>query len=240
MAKQLLIYDNAVPISKTHHRDLSIKANGAFAFAKGINAAPITAVEFPLAAREFAIVFIGKEESLSPAVILGVRDGENLFIGEDEAFSAKYVPAFLRRYPFVFSSDGKSGDLTLCVDEAFPGCNRDGQGERLFDSEGKQTLYLKNVLGFLREYQRQSGRTKAFCKKLEALGLLEPMHARLDSANGKGARLTGFRAVGRKKLKALTAKQIEDLFQADELELIYLHLYSLGNFQSLLEKMAAR
>jgi hypothetical protein len=240
MAKQLLIYENAVPISKTKHRNLSVKVDNTFAFAKEINAAPITAVELPAAAREYTIVFTGKGESLSPAVILGVRSGENLYVNGGNTLKAKYVPAFLRRYPFVFSSEDKGENLTLCIDESFPGCNQEGQGERIFDSEGKQTLYLKNVLGFMREYQNQHARTKLFCRKLEDLDLLETMQARLDPANGKRARLTGFLAVSRKKLKALSAKQVEDLFRTDELELIYTHLHSLRNFEVLLERMASR
>lgn len=240
MAKQLLIYENAMPVSKTKHRNLSVKVDNTFAFAKEINAAPITAVEFPVASREFTIVFTGKDETLSPAVILGVRTGENLFVNGGNGFKAKYVPAFLRRYPFVFSSSDKGENLTLCIDESFAGCNQDGQGERIFDSEGKQTLYLKNVLGFMREYQNQHARTKLFCKKLEELDLLETMQARLDPADGKRARLTGFRAVSRKKLKALSAKQVEGLLKTDELELIYLHLQSMRNFEVLLERMASR
>ena len=240
MPKQLLIYENAVPVSKSKHRDMSVKIDNTFGFAKEINAAPITAVEFPVAAREFTIVFTGTGDSLSPAVILGVKAGENLFVGDDKGFKAKYVPAFLRRYPFVFASMDNGENLTLCIDESFQGCNSNGQGERLFDSEGKQTIYLKNVLGFLREYQKQFARTKLFCKKLEELGLLENMNAMIDPANGKRARLTGFLAVNRKKLKALTAKQVDGLFKTDELELIYLHLQSLRNFEVLVEKLAAR
>jgi hypothetical protein len=240
MPKQLLIYENAVPVSKSKHRDMSVKIDNTFGFAKEINAAPITAVEFPIAAREFTIVFTGAGETLSPAVILGVKAGENLYVGKDDAFKAKYVPAFLRRYPFVFASVDKGENLTLCIDESFQGCNSEGQGERLFDSEGKQTIYLKNVLGFLREYQKQFARTKLFCKKLEELGLLESMNAMIDPAGGKRARLTGFLAVSRKKLKALTAKQVDGLFKTDELEMIYLHLQSLRNFEVLLEKMASR
>lgn len=59
------------------------------------------------------------------------------------------MPAFLRRYPFVFSSNDDASTFTLCIDEEFDGLNQDGRGERLFDSEGERTQYLQNVLGFL-------------------------------------------------------------------------------------------
>jgi hypothetical protein len=240
MSKQLLIYENALPVSKTRHRNWSVKIDNTFGFANELNAAPITAVEFPVASREYTIVFTGKGETLAPAVVLGVRNGENLYLADDHKMSAKYVPAFLRRYPFVFSSVDQGANLTLCIDESFAGCNQDGAGERLFDSEGKQSVYLKNVIGFLREYQKQFVRTKAFCQKLEELNLLEPMQAQISPANGKRARLTGFTAVSRKKLKALKAEQLHELLKSDELELIYLHLQSLRNFELLLEKASAR
>ncbi len=43
-----------------------------------------------------------------PAVLLGIRDQENLYVDDNGAWNAKYIPAFVRRYPFVFSSQDKN------------------------------------------------------------------------------------------------------------------------------------
>lgn len=55
------------------------------------------AVEFPAAAAEYAVVFAGNEEAVMPAVILGMREQENLYLGPLGGWQAKYIPAFLRR-----------------------------------------------------------------------------------------------------------------------------------------------
>ncbi|MBN1604603.1 MAG: SapC family protein [Chitinispirillaceae bacterium] len=236
MAKQLMIYENAQPVSKIRHRNWSVKTGHDFSFSKELNSVPVTAIEFPNLAQEFSIIFTGKDDTLIPMVILGVKDKENLFVSDDNKLTARYIPAFLRRYPFIFSS-GNDNNLTLCIDESFTGCNQEGIGERLFDSEGEQTVYLKNMLGFLKEYQIQFNRTKMFCKKLLELDLLEPMNAQIKAASGERITLGGFFAVNRAKLKALSAENAHTLLKSDELELIYLHLHSMRNLGLYLDKM---
>jgi SapC len=237
MTKQLLIYGQAKAVSKDKHADMSVKAGGDFSFAKNINSIPLTAVEFAHAATEFAIVFAGSGDQLMPAVITGVRKDENLFVKEDGSFDAEYTPAFLRRYPFVFSSSDDGANFTLCIDEEYEGCNTEGRGERLFDSEGEQTQYLKSVLEFLQQYQAQYTRTEQFCKKINDLGLLEPMGAQLTLPAGEKFTLTGFQAISREKLKALTGEQLADLASTDELELAYIQIQSMRNFTSMLKKI---
>ena len=57
MAKQLLIYESAVPVSAARHADVCVEPSDSFAFSAGVNAVPLMAVEFPRAAAEYAIVF---------------------------------------------------------------------------------------------------------------------------------------------------------------------------------------
>jgi hypothetical protein len=237
MSTQLLIYETAVPVSSGRHGKAHIEAGKGFGYARKINSVPLTAVEFPLAAAEYAIVFAQSGEEIVPVVILGARAGENLYVKEDESWSAKYIPAFVRRYPFVFAAKDEGKSFTLCVDEAFQGLNYQGKGQALFNAEGKQTPYVDNVLKFLQEYTSQFKRTQAFCKKLGELNLLEPMQAQFTLANGQKMSLTGFHAVDRKRLKAVPAETLQQLAATDELELIYLHLQSMRNFASVKDKL---
>ena len=117
MATQLMIYESAVPVSHNRHGKWSIDAGADFGFSRSVNSVPLTAVEFPSAASEYVIIFAGTGEVVTPAVLLGVRDQENLYLSEDGAWKARYVPAFLRRYPFVFSSTDEGKNFTLCIDE---------------------------------------------------------------------------------------------------------------------------
>ena len=102
MSTASLFYKNITPINKQRHAGWSIVGSDSFAFARGIHSAPLTAVEFPNAAREFSVVFARGKEGLMPIAVMGVRAGENLFVGADGKWLAEYIPAFVRRYPFVF------------------------------------------------------------------------------------------------------------------------------------------
>jgi hypothetical protein len=236
---QLLIYETAVPVSSLHHANASVEVSARYGFSKKVNSVPLMAVEFSFAAPEYAIVFAGSADTLMPAVILGMRDKENLFLDEGGAWQAKYVPAFVRRYPFVFSASDDGQTFNLCIDQAFSGFNAEGRGERLFNDEGKPTGFTNNVLTFVQEYQRQFELTKAFCDKLKDLDLLEPMQAQVSLATGERTSLTGFMAVERRKLKALTGEKLAELVKTDELELLYLHLFSMRNFSAMKDRLEA-
>ena len=176
---------------------------------------------------------------MMPIAILGMRDNENLYLNEANGWDAKYIPAFIRRYPFVFSSNEDQSTFTLCIDEEFAGCNQEGRGEHLFDTDGTRTQYLENVLRFVNDYQGQFRRTQLFCKKLQELDLLEPMQAQFTMSSGQQMRLAGFMAVNRERLKKLADDQVLALFKTDELELVYLHLQSMKNFNAMVERTAA-
>lgn len=236
MTRQLLIYEKVVNITARKHGNLSVKTGNDYRFAGNINSVPAMAAEFPALFREYAIVFTENGETIMPVAIMGLRNDENLYVDEDGQWDAQYIPAFIRRYPFVFSSSDEGKSFTLCIDENYTGCNDQGQGERLFENGGEQTPYLKNVLEFLKEYQLHYQRTEAFSRKLKELNLLEPMTAKFTNAGSETINLTGFMAVNRDKLKQLDGEQFRELAKTDELELIYVHIQSLANFARIAEK----
>lgn len=240
MATQLLIYETVVPLTADQHRQYSLDTNVNYGFSAKVNSVPLMAVEFPHAAAEYAIVFAGNGENVMPAVILGLRGDENLYLSGESEWQAKYKPAFVRRYPFVFSPTPDGQRLLLCIDEEFSGFNKDGRGQKLFDAEDKPTPYVDNILKFLQEYQRQFQRTREFCKKVVELDLLEPMQAQVEMRSGEKLSLRGFMAVNRTKLKAVPGDKLAELAKTDELELLYLHLQSMRNFTGLPERLGGR
>jgi len=237
MTKQLLIYNTAVPISRQRHSDCCLEPSTHFGFSSGINSVPLTAVEFPLAMRDYPIVFAGQAGEITPAVILGLRGDQNLFLNPDLTWAVRYIPAFIRRYPFVFSR--VEDRFLLCIDEEYEGFSREGRGQPFFTPEGEMAPFVATVLNFLQEYQNQFQRTQAFCARIEQLGLLEPMQAQVVGTDGETTLLSGFQAVSRAKLKALSADRLADLVGTDELELLYVHLQSLNNFEALKDRMVA-
>lgn len=236
MSNSFLFYKNVTPVNKQRHADWSIVGSERFDFAKSIHSVPLTAVEFPNACHEFAIVFAKNNDGLLPIAVMGVRAGENLYIDADGKWGADYIPAFVRRYPFVFSTGDEGKTLTLCLDEAFEGCRQNGEGERLFTEAGENSAYLNKVVEFLQEYQNHFRRTQIFCKKLEELELIEPMGAQFKTSDGREGSLSGFFVVNRDKLKKVPAEKLAELAQTDELEMIYLHLASMNNLRKTISR----
>lgn len=222
------MYESVAPINATAHAEVSIKPITGLEFSRQINSIPVLATEFPAAAADMAIVFTGEGESMIPVVLTGVKENENLYLNDEAKWTGRYVPAFLRRYPFIFAR-GDEDTMTLCIDEAYEGVNREGRGERLFDSEGNRTQYLENMLEFVTQYQRQHVVTQAFCKRLSDLDLLEPATLSASDQNGEVRRLVGFQVINRQKFKAIEDSKLVEMFRSDELELCFLHMHSLQN-----------
>jgi hypothetical protein len=237
MTKELLYYEHAVPVSAKRHGKWSLSPRTDFEFASHSNLVPLAATEFSAAAVDYAIVFTGSEEAIQPAVILGLKPDENLYLTEQGQWDAKYIPAFVRRYPFVFSKSEDGGKFTLCIDEDYAAWNQEGRGKPLFDSNGEGADFLNRMFRFVTDYQRQFDATLAFCRKLKELDLLAPMTARFKLPSGKKAQLTGFQAIDRDKLKALPGDKLAELSKTGELELMYIHLQSMRNFSAMLGRV---
>jgi hypothetical protein len=235
MAKQVQFYENIAPVSAKRHQSWCIEKQPDYAYASESNAVPITTAEFAATALEYPIVFLANEGVPMPVALLGLNTQENLYLEDGHRWKARYIPAFVRRYPFVFSKSEQNNTYTLCIDESFQGCNQEGRGEALFDMSGAGTNYLNAMMQFVTSYQQQITKTKAFCEKLKELDLLEAMTATFQLPSGDKAQVKGFMAVNRDKLMQLPGHTLAELASSGALELIYAHLLSMRNFAELLE-----
>jgi hypothetical protein len=233
-------YERPVLLDRERHRRRRVQAASGFGFARKAHSVVLAAVEFGEASKEYAIVFTRTPAGkVVPVVLLGLRGGENLFVDDQDHWDARYIPAFVRRYPFVLAQLPGQANLAVCVDEAFPGWNV-AEGEALFDEQGHDTPFLRNALDFLGQYQREHLRTEAFCARLEEAGVLKEMNARASLADGRAFTVDGLLVVDEPKLLALPDATVLAWFRSGELHLAYLHLASLSNLQRLVDRMAQR
>jgi hypothetical protein len=235
--KQLLIYENIKPLNQRDHGEMSLKRTSDFGFARETNAVPLVGSEFLAASEEYPIVFTKTNEGIVPSVILGVRDRQNAFVTAEGSWDARYVPAFIRRYPFVFGTDEKAETFTLMIDESYPGLNKAGEGEKLFDAEGKLTEFANQTVEFLKEFQALFVRTREFGDHLEKLGLLDPVEVKTPLPNDPDRKVNGFLVVNRDKLKALKGDVLESMMKSEELELVFMHMLSLRNIGHVVERV---
>lgn len=236
---QPMYYEKPVLLDRQKHRRRRVRGSSSFAFARNANSLYLAGVEFGEACKEYAIVFTRAANGrVAPVVMLGLRSRENLFVDEQDRWSGRYVPAFVRRYPFVLA-DLPGESLGVCIDEAYAGLGEQ-EGEPLFDEQGQDTPFLRNALDFLTQYQREYLRTEGFCRRLEESGLLTEMNARADLADGRSLTVGNVLVVDEQKLLALPDASALHFFRAGELHLISMHLLSLSNMQRLVDKLAQR
>lgn len=242
MAKQLMIYDNIQPLSSDAHRKWSVFIED-YSFVSHMISSPVLATEIPFAAGEYPIVFSAtqREGEYIPLALMGIKEGQNLLLNDKNRFTTRYIPAFIRRYPFVLGGDKSADAMALCIDADSKAIIKDGsKGRPLFLENGEQSQDLKEIVEFLKDYHVRAEMTKLFCQRLHELDLLEPMQANitLKGVEETSFNLTGFFVVKREKLKTLSDADALDFFKKDGLELIYAHLQSLSRFNDLMQKMS--
>jgi hypothetical protein len=236
MDTQPLFYKKPVPLNKDQHGDLYLEPSGKFKFTKETNSVYIAAVEFIKAARDYAIVF-GKSEdgSIFPSVLFGLQNNQNMYLGRKGEWLVDYIPAYVRRYPFILATSGGTSDtFAVCIDESYSGFNRKKKGQRLFEESGEESDILKRSIDFLKEFQNHIQLTNKFCSNLRESGLLDPMQAKI-TRDGTEQALGGFLCVNRERLKGLEPKKLAEFMISDHLELIFAHLYSLNNLNRLVK-----
>ena len=232
-------YEKPVLLDRETHRLRKVKASTSFGFARKANSLYLAAVEFSEAFKEYPIVFTrGGNGHIVPVAMLGLRARENLFVDDEARWTAGYVPAFVRRYPFVLADLGSQA-MGVCIDEAYAGLN-DTEGEALFDTAGNDTPFLRNALEFLNRYQSEYQRTEAFCQRLEQAGVLVEMNAKADLVDGRSFMVGGLLVVDEARLMALPDATVLSLFRVGELHLVSMHLASLSNMKKLVDRMAQR
>jgi hypothetical protein len=234
-----IYYEKPVLLDRDRHRRLRVVPSTSFAFARRANSVYLTGVEFSEAMKEFAIVFTrAAGGKVVPVAMLGLRSRENLFVTDDDEWDANYIPAFVRRYPFVLAH--LAGDqLAVCIDEAYGGFGPK-EGEALFDDKGANSPFLANAVEFLERFQREFTRTEAFCERLARAGLLREMNAKADLKDGRSFTVNGLLVVDEQKLLALPDAVALSLFRSGELHLASMHLASLSNMQRLADRLARR
>lgn len=237
----LLFYGNPLSLNRDAHRDTKLKAEvGNFTFATNTNSVPLAAIEFVDTSREYPIVFTGEEGgAMFPAALLGVRHNENLFVAEDGRWDARYVPAFVRRYPFVLAEKQAGEDFDVYIDESYAGFDAE-DGERLFTDEGENTPLLKQALEFLSNYQGEIKRTRDFVAKLQELDLLTSKVLKVERNNESPLVLQGFSVVDEQRLVALSDAQLGELVRNGYMGWIYSHLLSLGQVSHLSQRLGIK
>jgi len=239
------LYREPELLDPARHRGLKMGTLADFSITKGMHGAFITVTEMPQAALEFPIVFIHSGErdaagrpTVSPIVLLGLAVNENLFV-DGARWDARYIPAFIRRYPFLTATLRHAGTTGVMVDRAWSGFS-EREGEALFEADDQPAPALQRAMEFLQMFETEAQRTRSFCARLAELDLLREMKADATLPQGQTLSVDGFLVVDEEKLHKLDDMIVIEAHRNGMLMLLHLHLASLANMRHMVERKARR
>jgi hypothetical protein len=241
----VMFYSKPEPLTPELHGKLGvIRKDGPFGFAAVGHAVPLTVGEFQLAAVTGPIIFVGDDKL--PIAVMGLNSGENMFVRPDGMFEpGVYIPAYIRRYPFVFATDNSAGQMVLCIDRAADFIVEGGGDMAFFEANGEPSEYTKNCIEFCNSFEVERQRTSGFVQLLKDLDLFEPKVANFtpmnpDGTPGEPTKIADYFGVSEEKLAKLPAEKLVELRDNGALQQIYAHLLSLVGWDRLIALAMAR
>ena len=228
------MFKNTVPLSTDAHRHLKLQASQPYQFAAGLMLCPVVSGEICQVARDYVIVFPAESGGI-PQALLGAEQGVNAYVADTGHWRCRYVPAHVRRYPFMAAerpagTESPRQSFTVMIDLSAPQLN-DAQGESLFTPDGKPSSMLDKVQKALISLQQDFRTTADMVASLEQLGLLVSRSIRVTLGDGREHALEGFRVIDTGKLAALAPEALADLNKNGALLLAYSHIISMANLK---------
>lgn len=231
-------YKDPQPLSSERHASLGIKrSQEPYGFAREAHIMPLTVGEFGQAALHYPVIFAG--ENKAPLVVMGLRAGQNLYINDAGRIEdGAYVPAFIRRYPFVFAENAEQG-FVVCIDGASDLVS--DQPDIPFFSNGQPTQYTNDAIDFLKNFEQQRQLTTRLSEMLIELDVFEEKSVTYQPRDPQGGlqspvKLADYYAVSMEKLKDVSAQKLVEMRDNGALASVYAHNLSLLNWQRILER----
>jgi hypothetical protein len=237
LSGNVLFYSKPEPLARELHGKLGVKRmDGPFKFAQVGHAVPLTVGEFPLAAVTGPIIFVGEEKL--PIAVMGLNAGENMFVRDDGLFEPGiYIPAYVRRYPFVFANDATGQQMVLCIDRKAEFIVEGGDMP-FFEKDGQPSEYTKNCIEFCNNFEIERQRTMSFIQLLKDLDLFESKTASFTPTDANGVqgepqKIADYFGISEEKLNALPIEKLAEIRDNGALAQIYAHLVSLVGWDRL-------
>jgi hypothetical protein len=235
-----LFYNDLVLLSSQEHADWKSRATDKAIWLKGVNTVPLTVEEFPLAQRNFPIVFSSGDQPF-PIALMGMNDDVNVFVDDDGTVNTPiYMPAYVRRYPFLLARiQPDSQELSLCVDPTSDLVGEFDDGEPLFNGN-EPSESCRNTLQFCEQFEIAGQKTASFMAELEKHNLLMDGELNIDVGGGQPYNYRGFRMVDENKLREIRGDILRTWNQSGLLALIYAHLFSLDLVRDIFSRQVAQ
>lgn len=231
------MFERKEALKPAQHGGLRVFETNDYSYARGEVLAPIVIDEMADIAREYPIVFPDNQSGL-PCALLGIEDGQNAYVDDHGRWQGIYIPAHIRRYPFMLGKAGQAAapaaqdkDRYIVLFDPDAPHFQDANGHPVFTLAGELTPHAQRRLALLESIQKAVPATQALVAAIDALGLLVERTIQVN----KGGKLTnvvkGLKVVDEKKLNQLPDADFVSLRNKGALPLVYAHLLSWANFR---------
>ena len=224
------MFEQVEALDRNKHANLKLTTAADYSFAKDQFIVPLAYTELQRASKYYPIVF--SADRAVPQALLSLKQGENAFVDENGQWLVPYVPAHIRRYPFILARADEEGNYAVCFDPDAPHLGYE-QGEPLYGENGEATDLLNRATEFLRRYQREMLDTERLFGELENKEVLAAKQLSIGRGDEQQATIRGFRAVDTDKLGELDNDTLGDWVKRGIMGLVYAHLHSLDNVREL-------
>lgn len=225
-----LLYNNLEPLNRNVHGKYKIRRMTGLERVASVHAVPVTVEEFPMVQRHFPIVFSVGDNPV-PIALMGLHEGTNTFFDEKGTLREQdiYLPAYLRRYPFLLARlRPESDELSLCFDPTSGAVGEFDEGEALFDGE-EPSEATKAILKFCEQFEEAGMRTQSFVEELKQSELLMDGEVAIQPQGAEQPFIyRGFQIVDEEKLRNMRGDELRKLNQNGMLPLLFAHLFSLS------------
>ena len=230
---------NWVPISRTKHFDKALSRDRNYLFAKTITLAPVCLEELSSAVTHMPLVFYQNDDFMEIGAVLGLIEGQNLFVRDDGSWPTKFVPAFFRCHP-LRAIDLENGETTIVYQEHSDLIVDRSFGDPIFNMDGSEGEVFKNLVALAVAFKRDRERAREACALLAEFELFKPFEPRFKQADGTWIQMRNLFFIDRTKFKELESHKFIQLQEVRAIEMVYAHQFSLDCFSVLTEIMDAR
>ena len=237
---QMFLFEKPELVNKEQHGDLGVSQPAKrFGFCANIRAVPITVSEIPSAIKDYPVVFAGPDQML-PIAITGLVDDVNLFVDDDGNWEQnRYVPGYIRRYPFGVANETGSDRFAIVLDTGFEGVKKGGDSP-LFNN-GEATEMVQQAIEFCKTYEEDRHRTNEFGRVVGDLGIAKGQSAQFTPQGATEPQtFAQYLGIDDEALKQLPGDKLAELRDNGVLPLVYAMLMSMGNWRPLLQRRAVR
>lgn len=231
-------------LNNVKHKDLRVCVTKRREFGDSVAGSVVYPFEFSSIHKEYPIFLQKHDETgaFQAVAFFGFEENENLFLEDD--WQANYIPALIRREPFLIGFQREPGAeepmMVVHVNMDSPRISVDGTGEAVFLEGGGNSEYLEDIKDTLMQIHKGVEANKAMMSTFLDLELIERITLDIKFRGDVNFKTDIFYTISKSRLLNLSEPIVASMHKSGLLQLAYMMIDSLSNLKTLIKKKEFR